>query len=284
MRSFPAIKKDGDCAESSVMRILIVFVVVGFLGCLVTGCSLLWKDTSTKSLGEWTPSERQMLTMRKEHGIGTVQKIIPPNVRALLVTLDDTLLVEPIIATLPGNDNDPQTLDKSDSSFTFFAHNYFGDAPTRGKEDAFRVWDSHFDVDAITIPFKYRFRQGTTLPGGFVSNANVGLYAGWRVDVLTHRIMYTQNTCLSELTSVAYGFGVFSSVNPVTVNPWNTDYRLDVEYDGLGVNYGIAAIAAYQQMTVGLLLGFEMLLDENARYWVFHHKPWIGVSLGLNLN
>lgn len=284
MRSFPAIKKDGDCAESSVMRILIVFVVVGFLCCLVTGCSLLWKGTSTKSLGEWTPSERQMLTMRKEHGIGTVQKIIPPNVRALLVTLDDTLLVEPIIATLPGNDNDPQTLDKSDSSFTFFAHNYFGDAPTRGKEDAFRVWDSHFDVDAITIPFKYRFRQGTTLPGGFVSNANVGLYAGWRVDVLTHRIMYTQNTCLSELTSVAYGFGVFSSVNPVTVNPWNTDYRLDVEYDGLGVNYGIAAIAAYQQMTVGLLLGFEMLLDENARYWVFHHKPWIGVSLGLNLN
>lgn len=284
MRSFPAIKKDGDCAKSSAMRILIVFVVVGSWGCLLTGCSLLWKGTSTKSLGEWTPSERQMLTMRKEHGIGTVQKIIPPNVRALLVTLDDTLLVEPIIATLPSNDNDPQTLDKSDSALTFFAHNYFGDAPTRGKEDAFRVWDSHFDADAITIPFKYRFRQGTTLPGGFVSNANVGLYAGWRVDVVTHSIMYTQNTCLSELTSVAYGFGVFSTVNPVTVNPWNTDYRLDVEYDGLGVNYGIAAIAAYQQMTVGLLLGFEVLLDENARYWVFHNKPWIGILLGVNLN
>lgn len=269
--------------KDSRMRILVFFVVIGCLSSFLTGCSLLWKGTSTKSLGDWSPGERQRLTGRDKKG-GIVQKAIPPNLRAMLITLDDTLLVEPYIATLPDNDGNAQTLDKSDSALTFFAHNYFAATPTLGEEDAFRVWDSHFDVDAITIPFKYRFQQGMTLPGGFVSNANVGLYAGWRMDVLTHRIMYTYNTCLSEFTSVAYGFGAFSTVNPVTVNPWNTDYRLDVEYDGLGINYGIAAIAAYQQMTVGLLLGFEILLDENARYWVFHNKPWLGVSLGLNLN
>lgn len=283
MHSFSAIKKRCDCVEGSAIRILIFFVVIGCLSSFLTGCSLLWKGTSTKSLGDWSPGEQQRLTGRDKQS-GIVQKTVPPNLRAMLITLDDTLLVEPYIATVPDNDGNPQTLDKSDSALTFFAHNYFAAAPTLGKEDAFRVWDSHFDIDAITIPFKYRFRQGTTLPGGFVSNANVGIYAGWRMDVLTHRIMYTQNTCLSELTSLAYGFGAFSTVNPVTVNPWNTDYRLDVEYDGLGVNYGIAAIAAYQQMTVGLLLGFEVLLDENARYWVFHNKPWIGILLGVNLN
>lgn len=276
-------KKCGKTVCSPTIHSLVLVVVTGLAWGFLTSCSLLWKGTSTKSLGDWTPSEQQRLTARGKQG-EVVQKTIPPNVRAMLITLDDTLIVEPYTQTLPDNDGNPQTLDKSDSALTLFAHNYFCASPTLRQEDAFSVWDSHFDVDAITIPFKYRFRQGATLPGGFVSNANVGLYAGWRVDVLTHRIMYTQNTCLSELTSVAYGFGVFSTVNPVTVNPWNTDYRLDVEYDGLGVNYGIAAIAAYQQMTVGLLLGFEMLLDENARYWVFHHKPWIGVSLGLNLN
>ena len=127
MQSFSTIKKGCDWVESSAIRILIIFIVVGCWGSLLTGCSLLWKGTSTKSLGEWTPGERQMLTMRSEHGIGTVQKIIPPNVRTLLITLEDTLLVEPIIATLPDNDSNPQTLDKSDSSLTFFAHNYFAD-------------------------------------------------------------------------------------------------------------------------------------------------------------
>lgn len=281
--NFSTRKKSELCVGGVSIRSLMLVVVIVLVCGHLASCSLLWKGTSTKSLGDWTPSEQQRLTARDKQG-EIVQKTIPPNVRAMLITLDDTLVVEPYATTLPDNDGNPQTLDKSDSALTLFAHNYFAAAPTLRLEDAFRVWDSHFDVDAITVPFKYRFRQGTTLPGGFVSNANVGLYAGWRMDVLTHRIMYTQSTCLSELTSVAYGFGVFSTVNPVTVNPWNTDYRLDVEYDGLGVNYGIAAIAAYQQMTVGLLLGFELLLDENARYWVFHNKPWIGVSLGLNLN
>ena len=268
--------------KGAITRLCRFMLIIGS-GLFFESCSLLWNSVNTKYLGDWNVEPRQRITAKLTNGL-LKEKQITNQVRALLLIEGDSVYLEPYIKTLPPDDGNPLTLDISDSALTLLAHNYLISPAKLQFEDSFRAWDSRFDVDAITVPFRYRFRQGRTIPGGFVSNPNVGIYAGWRTDMVTHQIQYTRNLCLSELSTVAFGFGAFSSINPVYVSPWNTDYGVDVEYDGLGVNYGVAAIAGYRQMTVGLLLGFELLLDENHIHWVFHNKPWIGVSLGLNLN
>lgn len=259
-----------------------IFLLISVMS-MLESCSLLWSGANSRSLGDWNVESGQRITARLPGG-QLQEKQIAQTFRALLLTQDDSVFFEPYTQTLPQNDDNPLTLDISDTASTFLAHNYLAASKMLRQEDSFYAWDSHFDIDAITVPFRYRFRQGTTIPGGFVSNPNVGLYAGWRTDIVTHKIQYTKNLCLSELITSAFGIGAFTSVNPVYVSPWNTDYGVDVEYDGLGMNYGVAVIAGYRQLTIGLLLGLELLLDENSAFWVFHNKPWIGVSLGLNLN
>ncbi len=249
---------------------------------MLSSCSLLWKSSNSKVLGTWNVESGQRITARTSNG-QMLEKRVNGLCRALLLAVEDTLVLEPEFSSMPVDDNNPITLDKSDSTLTLFAHNYLQKG-NQIEADNFRAFDSHFDIDAITVPFRYRFRQGRTIPGGFVSNPNVGVYAGWRTDFITHGIKNVRNISLSEVTAGAVGFGAFSTVNPVYVSPWNTDYGVDVEYDGLGMNYGFAVIVGYQQLTLGLLLGFELLLDENNVHWVFHNKPWVGVSLGLNLN
>lgn len=141
-----------------------------------------------------------------------------------------------------------------------------------------------FDVDLLTILLKYRPAQGMSEPQ-LQSQLGGGLFIGRRVD--RHILSYPQSPFpRAERRMRHYGLslGGIIGLGATPVNPWVTDGAVKVEYDGVVATYGISVIAAVDRFTLGVALGWDMLLNGDAEHWVFQRKPWLGPVLGLNLN
>lgn len=141
-----------------------------------------------------------------------------------------------------------------------------------------------FDVDLISIPFKFRGRTAG-IPPQLNTNLNASLYFGYRSD--WYSLGYKQNPFGAfERVTRHYGLtiGLFTGLGSTSVNPWVTNDQIAYEYDGITWSNGIAFSFAFNYLNLGVGLGYDMLLDNNSRYWVYQKKPWIGLVLGINLN
>lgn len=141
-----------------------------------------------------------------------------------------------------------------------------------------------FDVDLLTILLKYRPAQGMSQPQ-LQSQLGGGLFIGRRVD--RHILCYPQSPFpRAERRMRHYGLslGGIIGLGATPVDPWVTDGAVNVEYDGAVFTYGLSVIAAVDRFTLGLALGWDMLLNDDAEHWVYQRKPWLGPVLGLNLN
>lgn len=142
----------------------------------------------------------------------------------------------------------------------------------------------NFDLDLITIPFKYRAGVGE-VPAQLNTNLNALIYAGYRSDWYT--LGYDQNMFGNyDRYSNHYGltFGVFSGFGSTLIGPWFTRDQVQLEYDGVVWSNGLAVSIAFNYLTVGAGLGWDKLLDSNKAVWIYQNKPWLGLVLGINLN
>ncbi len=140
------------------------------------------------------------------------------------------------------------------------------------------------DFDILTILFKYRFPVNG-FPPQLNASFNGALYLGYRTDVykLTYKstpIRYMKRS----ITHYGYSVGLFSGFGTARIDEYDTKGALNYEYDGLVNLTGFAIIAALDKLTAGLTIGVDHLLDKNNAVWINNGKPWIGLSLGLNLN
>lgn len=141
-----------------------------------------------------------------------------------------------------------------------------------------------FDIDFLTIPFKYRFPQ-EDFPRQFTTSLNGGIYFGYRSDLYV--LHYETNSLgISKRTSTHFGFsfGGFTGLGGTAMNPWVTNNRIAIEYDGVVWTKGVTGIIGLNNFTTGLAVGWDHLLDRNMAYWIYQGKPWIGFVFGLNLN
>ncbi|GAA4450836.1 hypothetical protein GCM10023189_12070 [Nibrella saemangeumensis] len=215
---------------------------------------------------------------------GTVQpKELSRPAKAALYERNDTLFAEFVTAALPLPDQNPRTLDQSDSLAVLLVHYHARPNGIDEKSPWFRYHLTSFDIDLFTVPFKYRFGQQGN-PGELTTTPNLGLYTGIRYDLGRHRSVYFRRERRSEIQSFSFGAGGFVSMDPVRVYDYNTGAQVSSEYEALGVNYGVAAILGYRAITAGLALGFENLADRNNRFWMYRNKPWLGLTVGLNIN
>ena len=141
-----------------------------------------------------------------------------------------------------------------------------------------------FDIDIITIPFKYRFptRQ---FPDQLNTNFSGALYSGARKDF--YKFGYNQSPFgdyRRMISHFGYGTGLFAGVGSTAMNPWVTLDRIDIEYDGFVLIAGAEAVIALNRFTFGIGLGIDNLIDKNKKLWIYQGKPWLGLTIGLNLN
>lgn len=141
-----------------------------------------------------------------------------------------------------------------------------------------------FDLDFLTIPFKYRPPQAD-VPRQFNTHLNGAVYLGYRTDIygLDNRRdplgRYKQ-----RLNHFGFSGGVFTGLGGTAMNPSVTSPAIDKEYDGFIWSKGIAGIIGFNNITAGLTLGWDHLLDPNRKAWINQGKLWLGLAFGLNLN
>jgi hypothetical protein len=141
-----------------------------------------------------------------------------------------------------------------------------------------------FDIDFLTMPFKFR-PATSALPQQFTTNLNGAVYLGSRDDI--YRLSYNidpLHTYQKSLKHYGISFGVFSGLGGSVVNASTTNNLISSEYDGLVWSKGLAGIIGIDKITVGLVLGFDNLLEPNKSKWIYQNKPWIGLAFGLNIN
>jgi hypothetical protein len=141
-----------------------------------------------------------------------------------------------------------------------------------------------FDLDVLTVLFKYR-PPVKGFPPQFNTTFNGAAYFGYRTDVYKLRYKATPlHIFKRSITHYGYSVGFFTGLGTARIDEYDTQNILSIEYDGLVNLSGFAAIIAIDKLTAGLTLGVDHLLDKNSHAWINNGKPWIGLSLGLNIN
>jgi hypothetical protein len=140
------------------------------------------------------------------------------------------------------------------------------------------------DVDILSIIFKYRPGR-EEMPNQLNTNFNAALYLGYRKDYYSVRAFKSPMRVI-HIRRVHFGFdaGLFAGFSSTAINPWVTDNNIESEYDGFVFQKGLGAFIGVEDFGFGLVLGFDSLLDENKKYWIYQGKPYIGFAIGLTLN
>lgn len=137
------------------------------------------------------------------------------------------------------------------------------------------------DFDLSTVVLKYRMHAGDVEPQ-LSANLNGILYLGFRKDFfrITSHVSPAglRNTFIRHL---GFDFGPFAGVGISPVNPTVTMLRTQQEYDGVVLQKGFAIFGTYENMSVGLSVGFDNLLDKNRKIWIYNNKPWFGLIIGI---
>ena len=154
-----------------------------------------------------------------------------------------------------------------------------------GNFDDYFFKQNTLDIDVLSILVKYR-PAISGFPNQFNSSVlNGAVYMGYRSDFYHLRYQKTPlNTYKRKINHYGISFGAFTGLGATRVDPYVTPNALDIEYDGFVQVSGLAAIVAVNKLSCGLTFGVDHLLDRNRKSWIYQGKPWVGLSIGLNLN
>lgn len=146
------------------------------------------------------------------------------------------------------------------------------------------VLDRNFDVDALTMPFKFRPAQ-PGFPRQLTADFNGNIFMGYRSDRYRTHLIKTPYGIEKDMRHKAFTAGMFGGVGTTFVSPWTTtDPNFSDEYQGFILSHGISAMAGIDNLTVGVAVGWDYLTDRDKDIWVYQNKPWIGLALSLNIN
>jgi hypothetical protein len=137
------------------------------------------------------------------------------------------------------------------------------------------------DIDLSTVLMKLRPHQ-KDVPTQLSYNINAALYIGLRRDfykLIPYKSALKKET--SFVRQLGFDFGLFAGIGMTAMNPWVTEGKVPIEYDGIVFQKGIAGFITIDRMSVGLSLGFDNLLDSNKKSWVYNQKPYIGLMIGI---
>jgi hypothetical protein len=140
-----------------------------------------------------------------------------------------------------------------------------------------------FDVDVITIPFKYR-PSTSNLPRQLTTDFNGNVFIGFRGDRFALRFEETPAGWIQTHKHRALSVGVFGGLGATSVTPWTTNYQTTDEYSGVVLSRGLAFMVGINKLTVGIGVGWDFLTDRDKDIWIYQNTAWYGLTLGLNLN
>lgn len=153
--------------------------------------------------------------------------------------------------------------------------------PESGKDEVFLK--TSLDVDVMTILFKYR-PSTSGFPRQLNTNFNGNIFLGYRVDRYKLKFNKTRPGLKKELHHLGLTVGGFVGIGSTFISQWTTNNQTTDEYDGFILIRGISAMVAFNNLTFGAGLGWDYLTDRDKNIWIYQNKPWLGLTLSLNIN
>ena len=156
--------------------------------------------------------------------------------------------------------------------------------PVNSKSNNIVLLRPSLDFDVFTTPFKFR-PAIADMPAQFNTSFNGSFYLGYRIDRLKiQRKNIVDGISREKFTKSGIGFGAFAGIGSAFINPKLMNNAIDYEYDAFAIDYGAAVLVGFRNINTGVSLGFDFLTDKNSKQWIYQHKPWLGIFIGLNLN
>jgi hypothetical protein len=137
------------------------------------------------------------------------------------------------------------------------------------------------DIDLSTVLLKFRPASGD-VPSQLSTNANGIFYAGFRKDRFKFKSSFSKAHEMSSfIRHTGFDFGFFAGIGITPVSPTMTMNRTIQEYDGIVFQKGFSIFGTYENMSVGLAIGFDNLIGHDKSIWIYNQKTWIGLVLGV---
>jgi hypothetical protein len=156
--------------------------------------------------------------------------------------------------------------------------------PLNNMQTKILLLKTSIDFDVFTTPFKYR-PAANGVPPQFNSNFNGSFYFGYLIDRYQVSVKEIYPGIKREkFSKTGLGAGVFIGAGSAFINPKFMNNTIDYEYDALAIDYGAALLFGIRNISTGVSVGFDFLTDKNRKNWVYRHKPWVGIFIGINLN
>lgn len=188
---------------------------------------------------------------------------------------DDTLAVFPVLQFKDST----AILTKQRVNYTSFQRKF------KDNQVSHTFYRPSFDVDAMTIPFKYR-PAAYSLPNQLTTNFNGALFGGYRIDA--YKVNYARtplNLYKQKVKHIGYSAGLFAGIGNTLVDEWTLKIpNVNIQYEGMTLITGIAANIAIEKLTVGISFGADFLLDKYHTEWIYEGKPCLGFIIGLDIN
>jgi hypothetical protein len=140
-----------------------------------------------------------------------------------------------------------------------------------------------FDIDVMTILFRYRPAR-MNLPRQLTTDFNGNIYLGYRFDRFKVSVKKTPIGPSKSHYHRAITIGGFAGLGSSQITPSTTNYKTTDEYNGLTLTHGISAMVGVNNLTVGVGVGWDYLTDKDKDIWIYQKAPWVGLTIGLNIN
>jgi hypothetical protein len=146
------------------------------------------------------------------------------------------------------------------------------------------VLHRELDFDIFTLPFKVRPAR-ENVPIALNTTFNAALYFGRRLDFYhLNRHRSPSGRTAPLIRTVGLGYGLFTGLGSSLITADLTHGHAALDYEGVVIHSGGAAIYDARVFNVGVAVGIDQLLGSDADYWLYQRKLWFGLLFGLNLN
>lgn len=140
------------------------------------------------------------------------------------------------------------------------------------------------DIDLTSMLLKYR-PAVRGLPAQLTTDFNVALYTGWRYD--SYQIVRKKDPIGKSAYKIhnrGYDVGFFAGPGTTLVSPFTTRNKRADEYNGMIIQGGVAGFIELSMASFGLAVGYDYLMTEDRKIWIYDNKPWVGFIVGIALN
>lgn len=140
------------------------------------------------------------------------------------------------------------------------------------------------DLDLVYALLKYR-PATAGVPPQLNTDLNGSLYVGYKTDRYTLACVRDPLGRQHRLVrNAGFDMGGFVGLGATTMNASVTQDPIAIEYTGMVLTSGVGVFTSVGGLGFGLSCGWDHLLDEYGARWIYQDQPWLGLSIGVNLN